>query len=221
MPTTALPVRRHALVGLQPGGQLLGQEGLPLVGVVLAVALRRLVPVGVEAGLAADRHDRRQAGAVVPLERRGVDVPAVVVVLRAQAVEQVDRVRSAALELDPDVAAHRRREHIRYSTGRPGRENAPAVADPPAKPISPGSAAAATALTASRRNHLPRNFSMNFITATNPPFHYMPQSNCRCFACVSETRATCVDTRTNTALAISRLANDCDSARTRNADSAL
>src|SRR5258707_15145491 len=32
----------------------------------------------------------------------------------------------------------------RYSTGRPGRENAPAVADPPTKPISPGSVAAAT-----------------------------------------------------------------------------
>src|SRR3954466_1431849 len=58
----------------------------------------------------------------------------------------------------------------RYSTGRPGRENAPAVAEPPTKPISPGSVAAATAHTASRRNHLPRNFSTNFITATNPPF---------------------------------------------------
>ena len=58
----------------------------------------------------------------------------------------------------------------RYSTGSPGRENALAVAEPPTKPISPGSVAAAAALTASRRNHLPRNLSMNFITATNPPF---------------------------------------------------
>jgi hypothetical protein len=58
----------------------------------------------------------------------------------------------------------------RYSTGSPGRENAPAVAEPPTKPISPGSVAAATALTARRRNHLPRNLSINFITATNPPF---------------------------------------------------
>jgi len=39
----------------------------------------------------------------------------------------------------------------RYSTGSPGRENALAVAEPPTKPISPGSVAAATALTASRR----------------------------------------------------------------------
>jgi len=30
----------------------------------------------------------------------------------------------------------------RYSTGRPGRENAPAVAEPPTKPIRPGSVAA-------------------------------------------------------------------------------
>src|SRR4029077_20090798 len=58
----------------------------------------------------------------------------------------------------------------RYSTGNPGREKAPAVAEPPTKPISPGSVAAATAPTASRGNHLPRNLSMNFITATNPPF---------------------------------------------------
>src|SRR5690242_6674830 len=58
----------------------------------------------------------------------------------------------------------------RYSTGKPGRENALAVAEPPTKPISPGSANAAKALTASRRNHLARNFSLNFITATNPPF---------------------------------------------------
>src|SRR5580700_8836781 len=39
----------------------------------------------------------------------------------------------------------------RYSTGRPGRENAPAVAAPPTRPTSPGSAAAATAATVSRR----------------------------------------------------------------------
>jgi hypothetical protein len=45
-----------------------------------------------------------------------------------------------------------------------------AVAEPPTKPISPGSAAAVKAATAIRRNHLPRNFSLNFITATNPPF---------------------------------------------------
>src|SRR5690349_3512676 len=52
---------------------------------------------------------------------------------------------------------------IRYSTGRPGREKAPAVADPPANPIRPGSAAAATPATASRFA-VPRNFSTNFTT---------------------------------------------------------
>jgi hypothetical protein len=32
---------------------------------------------------------------------------------------------------------------MRYSTGRPGRENAPAVAEPPATPTRPGTTAAA------------------------------------------------------------------------------
>jgi hypothetical protein len=58
----------------------------------------------------------------------------------------------------------------RYSTGRPGRENAPAVAEPPAKPISPGKASIDAATTASLRSQPPRIFLMVFITATNPPF---------------------------------------------------
>src|SRR5262249_31678250 len=104
--------RRNTLVGLQPGGHLPGQERLPLVGVALAVARRRLVPVAVETGLAADGHDHRKAGLVVLLEGRGVDVPTGEVVVGAEPVEQVDRVLSAALELDLDVAAHRRRWHL-------------------------------------------------------------------------------------------------------------
>src|SRR6201998_4890386 len=55
----------------------------------------------------------------------------------------------------------------RYSTGRPGRENACAVAEPPATPISPGSAAAAAAAAASRRTQIPR-LLMVFTTATHP-----------------------------------------------------
>src|SRR4029453_18292275 len=83
----------------------------------------------------------------------------------------------------------------RYSTGRPGRENAPAVAEPPTKPISPGSVAAATAPTASRRNHLPRNLSMNFITATNPPFITVHQKQLPSLSMRNETRKTGVDGR--------------------------
>ncbi len=104
----SVAVRIHALVGRQVGRQLLGDEGLPLVGAAAGLAARRLVPVAVEAGLAADGHDDREAGVQIPLERRGVDVPAVEVVLGAQTVEQVDAggVRPAALELHLDVAAH-------------------------------------------------------------------------------------------------------------------
>src|SRR5690349_19403377 len=71
----------------------------------------------------------------------------------------------------------------RYSTGSPGRENAPAVAEPPTKPISPGKAAAVTAPTANRRNHLarvPRYLSMNFLTAPNPPFYAVLAAHKQC-----------------------------------------
>src|SRR5271168_3635615 len=58
----------------------------------------------------------------------------------------------------------------RYSTGRPGRENAPAVAGPPTTPIRPESRAAPTAPTTSRRGMratAPRNLSTNVILASS------------------------------------------------------
>src|SRR5271157_74317 len=57
----------------------------------------------------------------------------------------------------------------RYSTGRPGRENAPAVAEPPVTsttPTRPDSRAAPTAPITSRRGlpvTAPRNLSTSFI----------------------------------------------------------
>jgi hypothetical protein len=62
--------------------------------------------------LPADGHDDRDAGLIEPLERRGVDVPAVGVVLGTESVEQVDRMRTATLEFDADIAPHRRRRHV-------------------------------------------------------------------------------------------------------------
>src|ERR1700761_1186782 len=58
----------------------------------------------------------------------------------------------------------------RYSTGRPGRENAPAVADPPTAPIRPDSRAIPTAPPPSRRGvpaTAPRNLSTSFILASS------------------------------------------------------
>src|SRR5580693_8024755 len=58
----------------------------------------------------------------------------------------------------------------RYSTGRPGRENAPAVAGWPTTPISPGNRAAPKTPTASRRGMLfaaPRNLSTSLILASS------------------------------------------------------
>src|ERR1700744_3306905 len=49
----------------------------------------------------------------------------------------------------------------RYSTGRPGRENAWAVAPPPTRPIRPGSATAVAAATVSRRIQL-RTLTLTF-----------------------------------------------------------
>src|ERR1700733_10171375 len=65
----------------------------------------------------------------------------------------------------------------RYSTGRPGLENAPAGAAPPTEPTRPENRAAPTAAIASRRGSLavaPRNFrksSKNVIASTHPNFH--------------------------------------------------
>src|SRR5947209_10916988 len=58
----------------------------------------------------------------------------------------------------------------RYSTGRPGRENAPAVAEPPTAPIRPESRAAPRAPTTSRRGMratAPRNLSTSVILASS------------------------------------------------------
>ena len=52
---------------------------------------------------------------------------------------------------------------MRYSTGRPGREKAPAVAEPPTTPMRAGSTAAASATTVSRRTHAPRILPTNFM----------------------------------------------------------
>src|SRR4051794_37566595 len=61
---------------------------------------------------------------------------------------------------------------IRYSTGRPGREKAPAVAEPPARQTTPGSRAAAMAATANRRAQWPRILSTNVIDQTHPSSGY-------------------------------------------------
>src|SRR5258705_2171394 len=61
---------------------------------------------------------------------------------------------------------------IRYSTGRPGREKAPAVADSPARPTTPGSTAAAMAATANRRAQWPRILSTNLIEQFHPSSGY-------------------------------------------------
>ena len=77
---------RGAPVALEDRGQFLREERLPLV--VLTVVLGH--PVGVEAGLAADRED--DVDVLVGEERFGVGLerPAVLVVLRAESVEHVD-----------------------------------------------------------------------------------------------------------------------------------
>src|SRR3954451_3799857 len=61
---------------------------------------------------------------------------------------------------------------IRYSTGRPGREKAPAVADSPVRPTTPGSRAAAMAATANRRAQWPRILSTNLIDQFHPSSGY-------------------------------------------------
>ena len=110
--------------GGQECRQLAGEEGLPLVGLAACLAASRLVPVGVPAGLATDRHHERQTGLQVPLEGGGVDVPAVEVVLRTKTVEQIHggRVGATALELDLDVTTHGCRRHLQVLDGqtRPG-----------------------------------------------------------------------------------------------------
>src|SRR3954468_19990674 len=57
---------------------------------------------------------------------------------------------------------------IRYSTGRPGREKAPAVAEPPTTPTRAGNTAATTAATVSRRAQAPRIFPTNVMLLPIP-----------------------------------------------------
>ena len=98
-PTTPLPVIETCLLAASHSGSSLREECLPFIGIGLLVEARRRVPVGVEAGLAADGHHHGDAGLVEPLERRGVDVPAVVVVLGAHAVEEIHRLLSIGLDV--------------------------------------------------------------------------------------------------------------------------
>jgi hypothetical protein len=56
----------------------------------------------------------------------------------------------------------------RYSIGSPGLENAAAVADPPAKPTSPGNTTAAAAASARRRNQA-RDTPPTIVIAALPP----------------------------------------------------
>ena len=65
----------------------------------------------------------------------------------------------------------------RYSTGRPGRENAPAVGASPTRPIRPGSAAAAIVATVSRRSQ-PPNLSLTYAIYRAPcrRRHALPQN---------------------------------------------
>jgi hypothetical protein len=59
---------------------------------------------------------------------------------------------------------------IRYSTGRPGRENAPAVAEPPARLTNPGSATAAIAATNTRRGRGTQRHPNEFDHRNQPAF---------------------------------------------------
>src|SRR6478672_1238265 len=56
----------------------------------------------------------------------------------------------------------------RYSTGSPGREKAPAVAEPPTTPIRAGNTAATIAAIVSRRAQAPRIFPTNVMLLPIP-----------------------------------------------------
>ncbi len=93
--------------------QVLGEEGLPLVGVTLTVEVARRIPVRVEAGLAAHRH--HDVDAVVG-QPRGVRLvlPPAHVVGGAQTVEQIHGLVAAVVrqpDTDLDLADTARRGH--------------------------------------------------------------------------------------------------------------
>ena len=56
---------------------------------------------------------------------------------------------------------------INVSTGRPGRDHAPAVAEPPARPISPGSATVAITATNTGRDQAHNIVCANVTSATH------------------------------------------------------
>src|ERR1700736_2435675 len=103
----------------------------------------------------------------------------------------------------------------RYSTGRPGRENAPAVPVLPPSPMRPGSNAASNAAIVSRRPQAPRNLSMNFMVPNPSHLSYAaPHAIDAVLFCRSEPPlGRNVDDLHRDVT--SRLANDSESTRTR------
>ncbi|SIH68946.1 Uncharacterised protein [Mycobacteroides abscessus subsp. abscessus] len=111
---------RNTLVRSKIRREFLSGEGFPLVGPHAVLALGRVVPVRVEAGLTTDGHDHGDTGLVVVLERRGLDVPTAEVIARTQTVQQVDGLGATGLELNLDLTAHRRRRHLQVLDRKPG-----------------------------------------------------------------------------------------------------
>ncbi len=100
----AVPVGRETLVGRQPVGQFIGQEGLPLLA---AVAF----PVGVKAVRTAGRSGDRESTAAEGAHRVAQRHPVAHVRGGVEGVEQHHRMRATALEGHRDVSAHRARRH--------------------------------------------------------------------------------------------------------------
>src|SRR4029079_18166910 len=63
----------------------------------------------------------------------------------------------------------------RYSTGRPGREKAPAVAEPPTTPIRAGNTAATRAAIVSRRAQAPRTLPTKVMLLRIPSVDCAPR----------------------------------------------
>src|ERR1700719_4321700 len=103
----------------------------------------------------------------------------------------------------------------RYSTGRPGRENPPAVGVLTPSPMRPGSNAASNAAIVSRRPQEPRNLSMNFMVPNPSHLSYAaPHAIDAVLFCRSEPSPA----RNSDDLhrdVTSRLSNDSESTRTR------
>ena len=78
-PSTPLLVVGDA-ARFQIGGKFLGEEGFPFVRDRLAIQIAVRIPVGVKAGLPADRHDQGDVVAAILLESVGLETPCVSVV---------------------------------------------------------------------------------------------------------------------------------------------